>query len=458
MTAYVFTGPTISGSYVKNKYDIVPLPPVAQGDIYRISKKNPTAIGIIDGFFSGVPAVWHKEILWALSQGIHVFGSASMGALRAAEMHSFGMRGVGRIFEDYRDGILEDDDEVAVLHGPAETGFKLLSEPMVNIRATLDRAVAEGVINARTSRQICNFVKGLFYQQRTWGTLFDQDSDSVLPIAECTALRDWLPAGTVDLKRSDAECMLLEMEALLQSDPEPVQVHYHFEWTHFWDEVTTYSIGTVSGLSDNDNSIPTQQVLDELRLDPDRYQSVKRNALLRLLSDRETQRRKITSRDENLRRRKRKFREKQELYSRQQVDAWLDRNNMDEHDLDRLLEEDERITTLLHLSEVELEHYCFSELRAMDDFGHLLQRALDKRDLLASMGKLYARPEEINKTPIEIRAWFFEQRLNRNIPDDLDEFLKHLAMPYPDRFYEMLVREWIYLDSQDQSKPPESAG
>lgn len=40
--------------------------------------------------------------------------------LRAAELHSFGMEGVGRILESYRDGILTDDDEVALVHGPAD--------------------------------------------------------------------------------------------------------------------------------------------------------------------------------------------------------------------------------------------------------------------------------------------------------------------------------------------------
>ena len=106
--------------------------------------RGPLAIGLIDGYFERVPAVWHKEILWALSQGIHVFGSASMGALRAAELAPFGMIGVGAIFEAYRDGILEDDDEVAVAHGPADTGYRAGSDAMVNIRATLARAVQHG--------------------------------------------------------------------------------------------------------------------------------------------------------------------------------------------------------------------------------------------------------------------------------------------------------------------------
>src|ERR1700687_1751155 len=151
MKAIVFVGPTISSQEVSEVLDVsgmidaVCLPPASQGDVYRASLQWPSAIGIIDGYFERVPAVWHKEILWAMSQGIHVFGSASMGALRAAELAAFGMTGVGAIFEAYRDGLLEDDDEVAVAHGLAEDGYRPLSEAMVNIRATLAAAEAAGV-------------------------------------------------------------------------------------------------------------------------------------------------------------------------------------------------------------------------------------------------------------------------------------------------------------------------
>ena len=93
MTAYVFTGPTLSPEEARAVWDINYLPPAAHGDVYRVALRRPTAIGIIDGYFEGVPSVWHKEILWAMSQGTHVFGSASMGALRAAELDRFGMTG-----------------------------------------------------------------------------------------------------------------------------------------------------------------------------------------------------------------------------------------------------------------------------------------------------------------------------------------------------------------------------
>ena len=90
-------GPDASVPDARSVLDAVYLPPVRQGDVYRtVVRHRPRAVGIIDGYFQPVPSVWHKEILWAMAQGVHVFGSASMGALRAAELAPFGMRGVGR--------------------------------------------------------------------------------------------------------------------------------------------------------------------------------------------------------------------------------------------------------------------------------------------------------------------------------------------------------------------------
>ncbi|RUX68847.1 hypothetical protein EN904_03020 [Mesorhizobium sp. M7A.F.Ca.CA.001.07.2.1] len=53
-------------------------------------------IGLIDGLFESGPAVWHKEILFALDAGCRLLGAASMGALRAAECWQFGMIGIGK--------------------------------------------------------------------------------------------------------------------------------------------------------------------------------------------------------------------------------------------------------------------------------------------------------------------------------------------------------------------------
>src|ERR1041384_8086509 len=103
----VFLGPTLALADARQLLDATYLGPVSQGDVLRAAQARPAAIAIIDGYFARVPAVWHKEILWALSQGVWVFGASSMGALRAAELEPFGMIGVGRVFAGFRDGEYE---------------------------------------------------------------------------------------------------------------------------------------------------------------------------------------------------------------------------------------------------------------------------------------------------------------------------------------------------------------
>ncbi|MBI3441088.1 MAG: TfuA domain-containing protein [Proteobacteria bacterium] len=185
--AYIFSGPTLPPSllqertgYVLDKNNEVTLscgekirflPPVAEGDILKLIPLRPKIIGIIDGYFGNVPAVWHKEILWAMSRGIHVLGAASMGALRAAELQAFGMEGVGAVFQAFSDGFLEDDDEVTVVHGSEELGFQPLSEAMVNIRRTLDDAVAQGIVRPTERAAVLSIAKQLHYKSRNYGRI-----------------------------------------------------------------------------------------------------------------------------------------------------------------------------------------------------------------------------------------------------------------------------------------------
>src|SRR5207237_4633718 len=66
----VFVGPTLEVADARRELDATYLGPVAQGDVLRAVEARPQAIAIIDGYFASVPTVWHKEILWALSQGV----------------------------------------------------------------------------------------------------------------------------------------------------------------------------------------------------------------------------------------------------------------------------------------------------------------------------------------------------------------------------------------------------
>lgn len=234
--AVIFLGPSLARAKAEQELDAVYLPPVAQGDVTRaLTTLRPRAIGIIDGYFECVPAVWHKEILHALDQGVAVFGAASMGALRAAELHPFGMTGVGAVFEAYRDGRLEDDDEVAVTHGPAELGYPVLSEAMVNIRRTLSDAAADGCLSAGMAVRLEHLAKELPYRERTYGRIVAIAAEIGLDAAELARLKAWLPAGRFDQKGDDARRMLRTMRRWLGQDSHAMDVRFHFEHTALWD-------------------------------------------------------------------------------------------------------------------------------------------------------------------------------------------------------------------------------
>jgi len=72
-------------------------PPARKGDVYRIISSGVKTIILIDGVFHSAPSVWQRELLDAMEEGIQVLGASSMGALRAAELHQFGMVGFGVI-------------------------------------------------------------------------------------------------------------------------------------------------------------------------------------------------------------------------------------------------------------------------------------------------------------------------------------------------------------------------
>lgn len=235
----VFVGPTVPAQDVRR---VLPhahiLPPAACGDVLAACESSPLALAIVDGYFDHQLSVWHKEILWALRAGIRVYGAASMGALRAAELAEFGMVGVGQIFGWFVDGTLEDDDEVALIHGPAEVGYRALSDAMVNIRVTLRRAHEAGVISEATSLALIGIAKSLFYPERSFQRIIDiAERDSRLSQVE--RLREWLPAGAVDQKREDALAMLARVRDDLRRMTEegPPVRSFHFEYTEAWHEL-----------------------------------------------------------------------------------------------------------------------------------------------------------------------------------------------------------------------------
>ncbi|GAB2792370.1 TfuA-like protein [Amycolatopsis magusensis] len=121
-------------------------------------------------------------------------------------MHPFGMIGAGRIFEMYRDGAIEADDEVAVAHTEAPD-YRSVSEALVNVRYTLDHATKSGLISAEQNAQALAVAKAIPYAWRTWKSITRQADEHGTPLQEAIGrVAEFARADpwAANLKRLDA--------------------------------------------------------------------------------------------------------------------------------------------------------------------------------------------------------------------------------------------------------------
>jgi hypothetical protein len=187
--------------------------PIRRGDIPRaIEEGDVGTIAIIDGDFFQHLAVSPKEILAALRVGITVLGGGSMGAMRAAELDTYGMHGIGVIYEWYRNRFLSRDDDVAIAYSrDTDTSYQLHSLPMVNvIWATLE-AKCQGWLSPQGSRRLLRAARRIHWSQRTWASVL---RNSVLKNEEREALLSYVKDPNHDLKRLDALAMIEHLKRI----------------------------------------------------------------------------------------------------------------------------------------------------------------------------------------------------------------------------------------------------
>lgn len=437
----VFTGPSLPAAEVARRLPCAVLPPVRQGDLWRAVRRwRPVAVGLIDGAFLDAAAVWHREILWALAQGVHVFGAASMGALRAAELDGFGMRGIGLIYAAYRDGTwpgcdeaFEDDDEVAVIHAPAELGAAPLSDAMVDIRATLLRAEAEGVIGGAAREALTAAMKRLYFAERSFARL-EAEAAAALP-GGGGAFRAWLRTGRVACKRSDAEAMLDAMSALLRDGPAPFRAGFRMEpvlvWTRF------VAAADDPGGPDDETAL----VLEELRLDPASWRDAVRAGLGRLralevrpgLPDDPP----LDASPDAAWRELDALRRRHGLATRAALDAWMAENALDRPALERLLREEAALNAASADMPPGLTAAVAAELRRSGAFAPLLRRARRKRAALDGMPPRPPSPAALGAA----LAWYAEARAEAALDGPQS---RNLAWLGREEFEAAVWREYLF--------------
>ncbi len=336
----VYLGPSLPLAKAR---EILPnaiyMPPAKQGDIVsHVVSLSPTRILLIDSEFRQNLSPWHKEIVYALQYpGVKtIYGAASMGALRAAELDYLGMIGIGQIYQWYRDGVTEDDSEVALsyavrdsLDGPI---YFPSSVPLVDVRAGVEHYEREfpGEPVTVDAREFLENARKIFYMERTSQQL------EILWDA-----RHGVSFPRIEQKRIDAVHALndfasYEPEVVQQPNPD----HLSSFFQALYDRDRRISVNGIE--------IPQQHIDSYVLLRNPEWERICWDAsnqeLALLLCDLLS----VTVSIEDIGRESNRFQQKSEIKTEADFHAFLENNGFSVHEYDRLMIQNARIRKLQH--------------------------------------------------------------------------------------------------------------
>jgi hypothetical protein len=133
------------------------------------------------------------------------------------ELEKFGMIGIGKIFELYKTGKIDADDEVAVTF--EEGRHTLQSEAMIDIRFNLFIAKRKGIIDEITKREITKVAKNVYFPFRNYTDILDLTkqqyprSDSYIE-----SFRAYITNNRESLKERDAIKLIKYMKQQIQQE------------------------------------------------------------------------------------------------------------------------------------------------------------------------------------------------------------------------------------------------
>jgi len=365
MKIVVFLGNRIPVAEAQAILDAVYLPAVETGDVQRVLAEEPSAIGIIDGSFAA--PVWHKELLLALSRGVHLFGACGIGALRAVELEPFGMVGVGRVFEDARAGVLAGDDELAC--GPNDD-----SVARVDVRDSCLEAGERAVITREQAVALMRAATSIHYRERTYSRILLDAKAAGVPDAAVDAFRRFLSIGR-SLTARDAVAMLDVLREFAAHPPRPLRPPFSLERTPSFDRLDSY---VLQAQADPNLWLPLQSLenpesgahLDQPARGGETLKVVRKKVLLRLLAGHETERLGISPTDDDVHQMARDFRRQFGLLTEADTREWLAQAGLSVEDFTEVMSDFAAIRILERLYVREIDRGVPNHIRinAVRDF------------------------------------------------------------------------------------------
>ena len=211
----IFLGPSLSREKARKILDADYRLPAKKGDLLQLILKEVDIVGLVDGYFlQDYPPTPIEVYNLVRKRSMKVFGSSSLGALRAVELGKYGMIGIGKIFRLFRDGILESDDEVAVTFTDY-TNYK--SEALIDIRYNLFLAQKYKIIDNRTGRSILKVSKQTYFPYRTYEDILDKCKLKYPEInSQVENFRGYILNNKKSLKERDAVRLLKHIKSIYE--------------------------------------------------------------------------------------------------------------------------------------------------------------------------------------------------------------------------------------------------
>jgi hypothetical protein len=440
MSIIIFSGPTITKQEGLKVIKADFRPPAKQGDVYAAALEKPKAILIIDGVFESQPAVWHKEILFAMFSGIHVYGSSSMGALRAAELAPFGMVGLGKVFSDYNNATLEDDDEVALIHGPSEMNFLAISEPMVNIRETLGYAESKGVITSKECWRLIEYSKNLWYPERNYRSIKQFINNEML-LENPGEVCEFIDNHSVNIKKEDAIAALNHLSthshAIFST---PKKVDFNFEITDSW-------LALVSQVNESREMLSNHISYDALKLElkiQGKYFDLKERAITRCLMTKKMKEDGFVVTEVTRNRALIELARKQKCVTPSSIDfdqlsVWMRNQQVSADEFDSLVSVQASMQWLDDM-DIDISHEMV-ELLKLDGEFQKYQSLINNKSALAS--------DPIDSVSDEtLWSWFFSERIAMDMPKDIDRYAIYSGFENAKQLREVVKSEYWFWQAQ----------
>ncbi len=213
----VFLGPTMPIEKAKEILDAEYKAPAKKGDFLRLITSNVKIVGLIDGYFlQDYPPTPIEVYNLLRKKGVTLYGSSSLGALRAVELRKFGMIGIGKIFELFLNRVIDSDDEVAVTFTDY---LQYKSEALIDIRYNLFLAQKKNIIDNQTKKNILNIAKKTYFPYRTYNDIIFQ-SKMTFPSnkKQIENFEEYIIKNKKSLKEKDAIKLLLSIKKKLEHD------------------------------------------------------------------------------------------------------------------------------------------------------------------------------------------------------------------------------------------------